>query len=312
MAADEKIKALTDKLEDGVKAVFESEQYKNYLKAMSKLHNYSFGNVLLILMQCPQASMVAGFNKWKKDFGRTVKKGEHGIQILAPVPYRKLVERDKLDPNTKKPVLGADGKPERETVFVQQHSYKVAYVFDVSQTEGREIPTYGVDELTGDVKNYEAMLQAVLSVSPVPVHFQEPNPEVRGCYKHKEQAIFINKDMSQIDTISILIHETAHAVLHALPVKDGEIAGRHEKNRRTREIEAESVAYVVCQHFGIETGDNAFAYITGWSKDKEMDELKASLDCISKTAGQMIEKIEGQMLELRKDKSKNIKPAMSR
>lgn len=304
MASEEKLKALTEKLESGVKAVFESEQYKAYLKAMSKFHNYSFGNVMLILMQCPNASAVAGFNKWKKDFGRTVKKGEHGIAIIAPTPYKKLVERDKLDPDSKKPLIGPDGKAEKETVFIQLNSYKIAYVFDVSQTEGRPLPSYGVDELKGVVDNYDSMLKAVIAAAPVPICFRPPEKS-KGCYKHKEQAIYINEGMSQIDTLSVLVHEIAHAKLHALPVKDGEITGKHQKNRRTREVEAESVAYVVSQHFGIETGESSFAYITGWSKGKELDELKSSLDCICSTAGKIIDDIESNVPELAQSKEES-------
>lgn len=313
MASEEKLKALTEKLESGVKAVFESEQYKAYLKAMSKFHNYSFGNIMLILMQCPNASAVAGFNKWKKDFGRTVKKGEHGIAIIAPTPYKKLVERDKLDPSSNKPLIGPDGKAEKESVFIQLNSYKIAYVFDVSQTEGRPLPSYGVDELKGIVDNYDSMLKAVTAAAPVPVHFRTPE-ESKGCYKHKEQAIYINEGMSHIDTLSVLIHEIAHAKLHALPVKDGEIAGKHQKNRRTREVEAESVAYVVSQHFGIETGESSFAYITGWSKGKEMDELKSSLDCICGTAGKIIDDIESNIPEFaqKKEKPKTQEKCVSR
>ena len=304
MASEEKIKALTEKLESGVKAVFESEQYKAYLKAMSKFHNYSFGNIMLILIQCPNASAVAGFNKWKKDFGRTVKKGERGIAIIAPTPYKKLVEREKIDPVSKKPIIGQDGKAEKESVFLQLNSYKVAYVFDVSQTEGRPLPSYGVDELKGIVDNYDSMLKAVTAAAPVPVYFRPPE-ESKGCYKHKEQAIYINEGMTHIDTLSVLIHEIAHAKLHALPVKDGEITGKHQKNRRTREVEAESVAYVVSQHFGIETGESSFAYITGWSKGKELDELKSSLDCICSTAGKIIDDIESNIPELAQSKEES-------
>lgn len=313
MASEEKLKALTEKLERGVKAVFESEQYKAYLKAMSKFHNYSFGNVMLILMQCPNASLVAGFNKWKKDFGRTVKKGEHGIAIIAPTPYKKLVERDKLDPDSKKPLIGPDGKVEKESVFIQLNSYKIAYVFDVSQTEGLPFPSYGVDELKGVVDNYDSMLKAVIAAAPVPIYFRPPE-ESKGCYKHNEQAIYINEGMSQIDTLSVLVHEIAHAKLHALPVKDGEITGKHQKNRRTREVEAESVAYVVSQHFGIETGESSLAYITGWSKGKELDELKSSLDCICSTAGKIIDDIESNIPELAqsKEKPKNQEKCVSR
>ena len=303
MASEEKIKALTEKLESGVKAVFDSEQYKAYLKAMSKFHNYSFGNIMLILMQCPNASAVAGFNKWRKDFGRTVKKGERGIAIIAPTPYKKIVEREKIDPVSKKPIIGQDGKAEKESVFLQLNSYKVAYVFDVSQTEGRPLPSYGVDELKGIVDNYDSMLKAITASSPVPVHFRSPE-ESKGCYKHKKQAIYINEGMTHIDTLSVLIHEIAHAKLHALPVKDGEITGKHQKNRRTREVEAESVAYVVSQHFGIETGESSFAYITGWSKGKELDELKSSLDCICSTSGKIIDDIESNIPELAQNKEK--------
>ena len=206
----EKVKALTDKLETGVKAVFESEQYKAYMKAMAKFHRYSFNNVMLILMQCPNATAVAGFNTWKKQFGRTVKKGESGIQILAPVPYKRIVESVKLDPVTKAPVLDASGRPVTETAYVVQQSYKIAYVFDVSQTEGRELPSYGAEELTGNVQNYDSMLKAITELAPVPVVFSEPDGNARGRYVHSEQKIYLNSGMSQIDTISILIHETAH------------------------------------------------------------------------------------------------------
>ena len=280
--AAERVKELTDKLEAGVKEVFESEQYKNYLNAMSKFHSYSFGNVMLILMQCPNASLVAGFHKWKKDFGRTVKKGEHGLMILAPCPQKKFIDREIEKP---------DGTKEIESVLVVRQRFKVAYVFDVSQTEGRELPSYGVDKLTGDVQNYDEFYKAIESVAPVPVELRPATDHSEGCYNHKEQKIYINEGLSQVQTISVMIHEASHAILHALPVENGEITGKHEKDRRTREVEAESVAYVVCQHFGIETGDSSFAYVTSWSKNKELPELKASLECISRTASKMIEDI---------------------
>lgn len=240
----EKVKALTDKLEAGVKGVFESERYTAYLKAMSKFHQYSFGNVLLILMQCPEASMVAGYTTWKKQFGRTVKKGEHGIQIIAPTQRSKLVKQDRLDPDTQQPIIGPDGLPEKEPVFVSYQSFRVAYVFDVSQTEGKERPSYGVDELTGDVPNFDAMFSAIEALSPVPVEYC-PAAAAKGCYNHIEQKIYINESMSQVQTLKTLIHETVHAKLHALPVKDGKIVGRPEKDRHAREVEAESIAYVV-------------------------------------------------------------------
>ena len=281
---DDRLKALTDKLEAGVKDVFESESYRTYLKAMAKFHSYSFGNVMLILIQRPDASLVAGFNKWKKDFGRSVKKGERGIQIIAPVNRRKLVQQERLDPASGKPVLGPDGKPEKEPVFVQYQSFRVTHVFDVSQTEGRELPTLGVGELSEEVTDFDALFSVVEGLSTVSVEYR-PAQASKGCYNRLEQKIYINEGMSQAQTIKTLIHETAHALLHSAP--DAE-----NKDRRTKEVEAESIAYVVCQHFGIDTSDYSFTYVSSWSSGKELKELKASLDCISKTAAGMINGIE--------------------
>ena len=259
----ERVKALTEKLENGVKAIFESEDYARYLETMSKFHHYSFGNCMLIFFQCPEASAVAGYTTWRK-LGRTVKKGEKGIQILAPCPQEELIERNKLD-DKGYAIMGADGQPEKERVPVIRQRFKIAYVFDLSQTEGKELPTLGVDELTGDVE---------------------------GCYNHLEQCIYVNEGMSQVQTLKTLIHETAHAKLHALPVENGVIKGRPEKDGPTREVEAESIAYVVCQHFGIDTSDYSFAYVTGWSRGKKLPELKASLECISDTASEIIDALE--------------------
>ncbi len=293
----EQIKALTDKLEAGVKEVFESEQYKAYLKAMSKFHHYSFGNVLLLLLQCPEASLVAGFQTWKKQFDRTVKKGEQGIKIIAPVTHSRLTFQDRLDPDTQQPMIGPDGTPEKEPVFVRYQSFRVAYVFDVDQTEGKELPSYGVDELTGDIPYFDSLFSAVGKVSPVPIEYR-PATESKGAYNFLEQKIVLNEGMSQVQTVKTLIHETAHAKLHALPVENGKIVGKPDKDRHTREVEAESIAYVVCQHFGIDTSDYSFPYVTGWSRGKELDELKSSLDCISKTAAEMIDGIERHCPEI--------------
>lgn len=283
------VKALTDKLERGVKAVFESEDYAKYLDAMSKFHNYSFGNCLLIYFQCPEASAVAGYTTWKK-LGRSVKKGEKGIQILAPCPQKIIIEQDKLDV-LGNAVIGSDGKPEKESTVINRQRFKIAYVFDLSQTEGKELPSIGVNELTGDIENFERIFSAVESISPVPIEYREPQAS-KGCYNQLEQKIYINSGMSNVQTLKTAIHETAHALLHALPVKNGEIVGKPVKDKHTREVEAESVAYVVCQHFGIDTSDYSFAYVTGWSRDKELPELKASLDCISTTAAEMIDALE--------------------
>jgi antirestriction protein ArdC len=285
----ERVKALKEKLENGVKAIFESEDYARYLEAMSKFHHYSFGNCLLIFFQCPEASAVAGYTTWKR-LGRTVKKGEKGIQILAPCPFKAMIEQNKLD-DRGRIVFGPDGKPETESTLVNLTRFKIAYVFDVSQTEGKELPSLGVDELTGDVEGFDEIFSAVEAFSPVPIHFREPE-DSKGCYNQLEQCIYVNKGMSQVQTMKTLIHETAHAKLHALPVSAGIIVGTPVKDRRTREVEAESIAYVVCQHFGIDTSDYSFAYVTGWSKNKETPELKSSLDCISKTAAEMIDAIE--------------------
>ena len=285
----ERVKELTEKLENGVKAIFESADYARYLEAMSKFHHYSFGNCLLIYFQCPEAQAVAGYTTWKK-LGRSVKKGEKGIQILAPCPQNILVEQNKLDEHGHA-ILGPDGQPEKESAVVKRQRFKIAYVFDLSQTEGKELPSLGVDELTGDVEGFDSIYQAVEVLSPVPIHFREPQVS-KGCYNHLEQCIYVNKGMSQVQTLKTLIHETAHAKLHALPVKGAAVMGTPTKDQSTREVEAESIAYVVCQHFGIDTSDYSFAYVTGWSRNKELPELKASLDCISNTAAEIIDAIE--------------------
>ena len=201
-----------------------------------------------------------------------------------------MIEQNKMDDHGRF-ILGPDGQPEKESTLVSLTRFKIAYVFDVSQTEGKELPSLGVDELTGDVEGFDEIFSAVEALSPVPIHFREPE-ESKGCYNQLEQCIYVNKGMSQVQTMKTLIHETAHAKLHALPVSAGIIMGTPVKDRRTREVEAESIAYVVCQHFGIDTSDYSFAYVTGWSKNKETPELKSSLDCISKTAAEMIDAIE--------------------
>jgi hypothetical protein len=213
--------------------------------------------------------------------------------------HSRLSSQPKLDPVTEQPILKADGTAEVEPVFVQYTSYHVAYVFDVSQTEGRELPSIGVNELTGDVPNFEGLFAAIEQLSPVPIEYRAAEKS-KGCYNHLEQKIYVNEGMSQVQTIKTLIHETAHAKLHALPVKDGKLAAVPEKDRLTCEVEAESIAYVVCQHFGIDTADYSFPYVTGWSSGKELNELKASLDCISKTAAEMIDGIVEKCPELGK------------
>lgn len=285
----EPLKELTDKLETGIRDLYESERYVSYLQCLSKFHHYSYGNVVLILLQCSGASRVAGFGTWKKQFGRTVKKGETGIKILAPCTYRKLEETKKLDPNTQNPVLDANGRPVREMTLVQNQGFRIVNVFDVSQTEGRELPLPGVLELTGSVEGYAMLTAALRELSPVPVETAPISGSAKGYFSHTEQRIVLRPDMSETQTVKTLIHEITHAKLHALPTEDSTQSDKPIKNRRTREVEAESVAYIVCQHFGIETSDYSFGYIAGWSKGRELTELKASLDCIRETAAELIE-----------------------
>lgn len=295
----ERVKALTDKLEQGVKDLFESDRFAAYLSTMSKFHQYSFNNILLIAMQYPGASRVAGFQSWKKDFGRTVKRGEKGIKIFAPCPYKTFVEQEKYDPDTQRPILDSKGNPVRETVLVKRQSFKVVMVFDVSQTEGKELPRLGVEELSGTVAQFQSLSNALEQLSPVPVRYEAPAfPNAKGSYSHLEQCVYVRPGMSQTQTLKTLIHEIAHAKLHALPVENGIVTSLPEKDRHTREVEAESVAYVVCQHFGVDTSDYSFGYVAGWSRGREMEELKASLECIRTAAADLIDGIESRCPEL--------------
>lgn len=295
--AAERMKELTDKLKQGVRDVFDSDRYAEYLKSVSKFHHYSFRNVILILLQCPDAEHVAGFNTWKK-LGRTVKKGEKGIAVLAPITFNRLVETNVIDPDTRDVVRDNNGDPVKETQLVKKQSFKIVYVFDISQTEGRELPTIGVDELTGDVASYDAIFHAVEDIAPVPIYFRTGEDSSKGCYHLTEKRIYINEGMSQVQTVKTAIHETAHSMLHDLKVVDGKIAEKPTKDRNTIEVEAESIAYIVCQHFGIDTSDYSFAYVTSWSKSRELDELTASLDTISGTASEIISGIESRCPEL--------------
>lgn len=297
------LKEITDKLETGISDLYESDRYAAYLQCLSKFHYYSYGNVMLILLQCPGASRIAGFNTWKKEFGRTVKKGERGIRILAPCPYRRLEETEKLDPNTQRPVLDANGKPVMETALVQKQGFKIVSVFDVSQTEGRELPLPGVSELTGSVEGYAALTAALRELSPVPVETAPISGSAKGYFSHTEQRIVLRSDMSETQTVKTLIHEITHAKLHDLSPMGSTASSKPVKDRRTREVEAESVAYVVCQHFGIDTSDYSFAYIAGWSKGRELNELKASLDCIRETAAELIEGVESLCRKKEPDKT---------
>ena len=354
----QQVREITDKLEQGIKELFESERFKEYLRTMSKFYHYSFSNTLLIAMQKPEATYVAGYTSWQRNFDRQVMKGEKGIKILAPAPYKAKEEREKIDPSTQKPVLDADGKPVTETVEVMRPAFKVVSVFDISQTDGKELPDIIVDELSGSVENYAAFFEALKQESPVPIAFEDIPGGAKGYFSPVENRIAIQEGMSEIQTIKTAIHEIAHAKLHSIDrpepeptwkivmISDGgtkrdflsgfaseteanEAAEREgwrfvdenrfewrleveedtsavqemRKDRHTKEVEAESVAYTVCQRYGIETSDYSFGYIAGWSSDKETKELKGSLETIRKTAAEMIDSIDAKLKVLLAEKT---------
>lgn len=300
----DKLKEITDRLEQGITELFESERYKEYLRVMSKFHNYSFNNTLLIAMQKPDASLVAGFSSWKNNFGRNVMKGEKGIKIIAPSPFTVKQEVEKTDPQTGKPVIGKDGKPVTEEKEIKVPAYKVVSVFDVSQTEGRELPDIAVDELTGDVDRFKDFFAALEQVSPVPVGFEKIEGSAHGYYHLEEKRIAIDEGMSDLQTLKTAIHEIAHAKLHDIDLNAPKEEQKPRVDRRTREVEAESVAYTVCQHYGLDTSDYSFGYVAGWSSGKELAELRGSLETIRNTAAEMINAIDGHFAELQKAQEK--------
>ena len=299
----EKLKEITDRLEQGIAELFDSERYREYLKVMSKFHNYSFNNTLLIAMQKPDASLVAGFSAWKNNFGRNVMKGQKGIKIIAPSPYKIKQEMQKIDPHTQKPIIGKDGKPVTEEKEITIPAYKVVSVFDVSQTEGKELPDIAVDELTGDVDRYKDFFAALEKTSPVPIAFENIGGGSHGYYHLEDKRIAINEGMSELQTLKTAIHEIAHAKLHDIDLN----APKDEQprvDRRTREVEAESVAYTVCQHYGLDTSDYSFGYVAGWSSGRELSELKSSLETIRSAAAEIINSIDENLAELQKAQDK--------
>lgn len=301
----DKVKEITDKLEAGIQALFESEAFKNYLKTLSKFHDYSLNNTILIAMQKPDATLVAGYTAWQKNFGRQVQKGETGIRILAPTPYKKQMEVDRLDPVTQKPVLNPDGSTAKDLKEIMVPAFKVVNVFDVSQTDGKPLPTIGVDELSGNVTNYEMFFEALKRACPVPVGFEDIPSGAKGYYHTVDQRIALQEGMSQVQTVKTMIHEMAHQKLHAIDPKD--LPPEEPRlTRNAKEVEAEAVAYTVAQHYGIETSDYSFAYIAGWSHGKDTPELKASLDRIRKAADEMITSIDEQFLGIRREKESAI------
>ncbi len=279
----DKIKELTEKLQNGIKNVFEDENYKKHLKVMSKFHNYSYRNQILISLQNPDATLVKGYISWQKDFKRTVKKGEKGIQIIARCVARKDIEKDSID---------KDGNPITENVLLEKEFFRRVTVFDISQTEGEEIENLNyIEELKFDVKDFSSLFNILKTISPAEVYFKEFKGYKKGCYNPKYNKIFIKENMSESHTIKTLIHEIAHAKLH----NDNDIKEREELSRKQKEVEAESIAYIVSTYFGIDTSDYSFGYIANWSSNKELKELESSLELISNTANSIIDSIKKQI-----------------
>ena len=352
----ERLQEITAGIEQGIKELFESEKYMRYLSVMSKFHRYSVNNTMLIYMQRPDATLVAGFNKWKNQFERHVKKGEHGITIIVPTPYKKKIEEMKRDPDTHAPILDADGKAVMEEKEIEIPMFRPVKVFDVSQTDGKPLPQLA-SSLSGTVPHYEAFLEAVRRSAPVPIEFEPMAANMDGYFSSEQQRIALREGMSEVQTISAAVHETAHSKLHdpkkyeaeptwkIVMVSEGgvkhdyrldftteaeaEQAAAEEgwryvdenqfewrlevqedltavkqaaKNRNTEEVEAESISYAVCQYFGIQTGENSFGYIASWSKDKELKELRASLETINKTSCELINDIERNYKEICKER----------
>ena len=298
----EKIKEITDRLEQGIQDLFDSNRFKEYLRVMSKFHDYSFNNTLLIAMQKPDATFVAGYTSWKKDYGRQVVSHAKSIKVLAPSPYKVKREVDKIDPTTQKPVIGKDGKPVKEETEITVPAFKVVSVFDVSQTEGKELPTIGVDELTGDVEQYADFFKATEQASPAPVGFEKIESGAKGYYSQTEKRIAINEGMSELQNLKTLIHEIAHAKLHDIDLNAPAKEQADRPDRRTREVQAESIAYAVCQHYQLDTSDYSFAYVAKWSSGRELSELKASLKTIRDTAAGLIADIDKNFAELTQNK----------
>ena len=298
----QKVKEITDRLEEGLKELFEGEKYKSYLNTMSKFHNYSANNIQLIEMQCPDATYVAGYKAWQRNFERHVNKGERGIRILAPAPYKIKEEQEKIDPVTNEPVLDRDGMPVMEEVEIKIPAFRVVTVFDYSQTDGKELPGLGVSELHGDVERYRDFMEALERVSPVPIRYEEMEGDRKGYFIDLSRPIAIKEGMSEAQTAKTGVHEVAHAKLHTREAEQDTEKAVY-KDRETKEVEAESIAYTVCQHFGIDTSDYSFGYIAGWSSGKEMPELKSSLDTIRRTSSELIKGIETQLLEIEKERA---------
>ena len=295
----QRVQELTDKLEQGLQDLFNSDSYRNYLSTMSKFHNYSFNNTLLIAMQKPDATLVAGYKAWQKNFERHVNKGEKAIRILAPAPYKIKEERDKIDPVTQELLLDKDGNPQKEEVEITIPAFRAVSVFDVAQTDGKPIPELAAKELLSDVEGYQDMIRAVEAISPVPIELEEIAGDSKGYYDREAKRIAVQENMSESQTLKTMIHEVVHSKLHSKEVEQDE---QMKKDRNTKEVEAESIAYTVCQHFGIDTSDYSFGYIAGWSSGRDTKELRSSMDTIRRTASELITGIEEQLQELQRNR----------
>lgn len=302
----EQLKEITDRIEAGIRDIFESgdmEKYRNYLRTMSRFHNYSLNNQALIHLQRPDATLVAGYNRWRDKFSRHVLRGEKGITIIAPTPYKKKIEQEKLDPDTKLPILDADGKIITEEKEIEIPMFRPVKVFDYAQTDGKPLPervASPVANLTGSVENYEAFMEALRRSSPVPVEFKPLSAEMDGYFSPKSQSITLREGMSEVQTVSAAVHEIARAKLHNYGLQQA--AERKAKSRNTEEVEAESISFMVCAYFGIETGANSFGYVATWSKNAELPEFRASLDTIGKTANGIITDVEKHFAEVCKER----------
>lgn len=295
----QRVQELTDKLEQGLQDLFNSDSYCNYLRTMSKFHNYSFNNTLLIAMQKPDATLVAGYKAWQKNFERHVNKGEKAIRILAPAPYKIKEERDKIDPVTQELLLDKDGNPQKEEVEITIPAFRAVSVFDVAQTDGKPIPELAAKELLSDVEGYQDMIRVVEAISPVPIELEEIAGDSKGYYDREAKRIAVQENMSESQTLKTMIHEVVHSKLHSKEVEQDE---QMKKDRNTKEVEAESIAYTVCQHFGIDTSDYSFGYIAGWSSGRDTKELRSSMDTIRRTASELITGIEEQLQELQRNR----------
>ncbi len=300
-SAKERLQELTDMLEAGIRDIFASDKYREMLAVMSKFHDYSVNNTMLIAMQKQDATLVAGFNQWKKDFGRSVKKGEKGIKILAPSAYKSKKEEIKRDPDTDLPILDENGKPVKEEVEEMRMAFRSVTVFDVSQTDGKPLPEITVNELTGDIKDFDKLMGVLRDISPVPISFAPIESEAKGFYDPNTKSITIKEGMSDVQTVKTAVHEITHAKLHDYDAVKAR--GDKPKDLNTKEVEAESVAFAVCQHFGIDTSDYSFGYVASWSKAKDTPELRSSLETIHDTAAEMIKVISEKYLGIEKDKA---------